>query len=508
MFKDFARELVQGLLLRKDKSPVPGPPHGFLRRNVEGFAGAIAFALLIKQFAIDTFQVPTESMEPVIIGRGAMGDRILVDRFDYLTSDPERYDIVVFKYPLSRLVNYVKRAVGLPGERIVIWRGQIFAAPNDGPDVACTKKPRAVQETVFDLNPVLAKDDVEDFGSTKFFKNWQANGFTAEWADGATVVAAPASDERLFENKFRVRDDRKDPRAEGSVGKGGGADDVGDVRFDFEARPEPGTNAVVAEITDPSNGGRALRLSLAVDGGGGTSSLRFGDADLTTPELAATKLKPGSKTRVLFDNVDQTAVVRVDGDEVLRRDYVTKPQQNVGVGAATRLRAGVRGGKAAFSRLAVARDLHYTEYPGAPTEFHVPPGHYLMFGDNSPNSLDARAWRKSAIKIRGEDRVLYGDFEAVSDRVENQRRMKNPFKDEAGRTAFIDVAGNLIPLEPGAWDLCDAATGEVRVPSVKDPDELPEPSAYLAFDHFVPREFVVGRAKFVFFPPTRLGILR
>jgi signal peptidase I len=510
MLKEYASELVQGLLLRKDRTPHSEAKHGFLRRNVEGFAGAIAFALLIKQFAIDTFQVPTESMEPVIIGRGGMGDRILVDRFDYLARDPERFEIVVFKYPLSRLVNYVKRAVGLPGERIVIWRGQIFAAPNDGEDVKCTKKPHAVQEALFDLNRVLPEDESEGFNSGKFFKNWQISGsFLPQWSDGAVRIDAPADSERWFENKFPVKNDRRDRYAADAEGKGGGQDVVGDVRFEIEARPEAGAKFVLVEINDPANSGRGLLLSLAVEGGAPASSLAFAAQDLTTPELAAVKLKPGKTSKVVFDNVDQTVAVRVDGDEVCRRDYETKPQKNVGGGVPTRLRVGVRGGSASFERLGVARDTHYTEYPGAPTEFHVPPGKYLMFGDNSPNSLDARAWRKSAIKIHGEDRVLYGDFEAVSDRIENQRRMRNPFKDEKdGKTYFIDVEGNLILLQPGQWDLCDAATGEVRVPSVMDVDDLRDPSAYLAFDHYVPREFVVGRAKFVFFPLTRVGILR
>jgi signal peptidase I len=188
MLKDLSHEFVQGLLLKKDPTALSEARHGIIRRNVEGFATAILYALLLKQFAVDTFQVPTESMEPAIIGRGGMGDRLLVDRLEYLSGDPARYDIVVFKYPLSRLVNYVKRAVGLPGERVVIWRGQIFAAPNHGEDVKCTRKPDGVQEAIFASQPVVAKDETEDFTSMKFFKNWQANGFTPEWRDGRTRV--------------------------------------------------------------------------------------------------------------------------------------------------------------------------------------------------------------------------------------------------------------------------------------------------------------------------------
>src|SRR5437870_920805 len=96
----YARELVQGLLLRKDTEPKADVPAGAGRRQLEGFAVAIAMALMLKQFTFDTFQVPTESMEPAIIGRGDWGDRLLVDRFAYMSKDPERYDIAVFKYPL------------------------------------------------------------------------------------------------------------------------------------------------------------------------------------------------------------------------------------------------------------------------------------------------------------------------------------------------------------------------------------------------------------------------
>lgn len=509
MLKDLSHEFVQGLLLKKDPTALSEARHGIIRRNVEGFATAILYALLLKQFAVDTFQVPTESMEPAIIGRGGMGDRLLVDRLEYLSGDPARYDIVVFKYPLSRLVNYVKRAVGLPGERVVIWRGQIFAAPNHGEDVKCTRKPDGVQEAIFASQPVVAKDETEDFTSMKFFKNWQANGFTPEWRDGRTRVAAPKDQERLVENKFTVTNARTDPYAKEAQGKGGGQETCGDVRFDVEVRAEAGTSAVLLDVTDPSNAGRAIRLDLAVEGGAPRTELSFGDKRLGDDRLGAIKLKPGSSTRVALDNVDQTIVVRFDGDVVFRHEYEVKPQKNVGLGVATRLRAGVRSGAAEFSRLAVFRDLHYSEYPNAPTEFFVPPDSYLMFGDNSPNSLDARGWKSAAIRIKGEATPRYGDAEAVSERLENQRRMRNPFKDERdGRDYFLDALGNLIALKPGEWDLVDAATGETRMAGVKSVDDVPDPDLYRRFDHYVPRAYVLGRAKCVFFPIPRIGVLR
>ena len=508
MFKDLAREFFAGLTLKKPLPPPEEARHGVFRRNLEGYATAIAFALLIKQFAIDTFQVPTESMEPTIIGRGGMGDRILVDRLDYLSRDPERYEIVVFKYPLSRLVNYVKRAVGLPGERIIIWRGQIYAAPDYKAEPRCTRKPESVQESIFEVNEVLKPDDCHEFTGVKFFKNWQANGFTPSWNDGAVKIEAPKDQERRIENKFTITNGRTDRYAADAVGKGGGSEDCGDVRFEVEIVAAAGTSAVLLDINDPSNSGQALALDLAVEGGAPGSSLRFGNQTWTDPTLAAVKLQPGIKTRVQFDNVDQTAVVRIDGDVVFRKEYDIKPEANVGRNLHTRLRAGVRSGAAEFHRLAVYRDIYYSEYPGAPTEFFLPNDSYLMFGDNSPNSLDARAWRKSAVKIHGESEVRYGDAEAVSEQIGNQRRMRNPFTKEDGHDYFLDVHGNEMRLEPGHWDLVDAAPGEVRVAAVQRIAEVSDAEAYRAFDHFVPRSYVLGRAKFVFFPVNRIGILR
>ncbi|MFN0198451.1 MAG: signal peptidase I, partial [Planctomycetaceae bacterium] len=55
------------------------------------------------------------------------GDRILVNKFPYEISDPQRWDVPVFKYPEEPQTNYIKRLVGLPGEEIQINRGDIYA---------------------------------------------------------------------------------------------------------------------------------------------------------------------------------------------------------------------------------------------------------------------------------------------------------------------------------------------------------------------------------------------
>ena len=54
------------------------------------------------------------------------GDRILVNKFIYDFSDPQRYDVIVFKNPGNGKQNYIKRLIGLPGDNILIENGDIY----------------------------------------------------------------------------------------------------------------------------------------------------------------------------------------------------------------------------------------------------------------------------------------------------------------------------------------------------------------------------------------------
>ena len=72
------------------------------------------------------------------------GDRILVNKYIYTVSDPERWDVVVFKFPGNAQMNYIKRLVGLPGETIRVFQGDLFTArrrtPGDA-DFTIARKP-------------------------------------------------------------------------------------------------------------------------------------------------------------------------------------------------------------------------------------------------------------------------------------------------------------------------------------------------------------------------------
>src|SRR5688500_5036565 len=76
--------------------------------------------------------------------RSYNGDRILVNKYIYAFSEPERWDVVVFKFPGDAKVNYIKRLVGLPGETLRVYQGDLFvgdAQASDDGDFQISAKP-------------------------------------------------------------------------------------------------------------------------------------------------------------------------------------------------------------------------------------------------------------------------------------------------------------------------------------------------------------------------------
>lgn len=100
---------------------------------IEVFVVAILLALFLNNFIIVNATVPSGSMENTI----QPGDRLLGFRFSYWFSEPQRGDIVVFKYPIDKALgkktNYIKRIVGLPGETVEIRDAKIYINGSETP---------------------------------------------------------------------------------------------------------------------------------------------------------------------------------------------------------------------------------------------------------------------------------------------------------------------------------------------------------------------------------------
>jgi len=109
------------------------------REYFELIAETAVFVFFVMTFVVQAFQIPTGSMEPTLL----VGDFLLVNKLVYastLTPLEEailprrrlaRQDIVVFKYPNELSKDFVKRVIGLPGEKLEIKNKQVFI--NDKP---------------------------------------------------------------------------------------------------------------------------------------------------------------------------------------------------------------------------------------------------------------------------------------------------------------------------------------------------------------------------------------
>lgn len=93
------------------------------------FVIAIGAALLLKNFVIINATVPTGSMENTIMPE----DDLLGFRLSYIFSEPERGDVVIFKFPDDESQKFIKRIIGLPGEKVVIRDAKIYINDSEEP---------------------------------------------------------------------------------------------------------------------------------------------------------------------------------------------------------------------------------------------------------------------------------------------------------------------------------------------------------------------------------------
>ncbi len=98
----------------------------------------ILIVLLLRSFLVEPFRIPSGSMMPTLL----VGDFILVNKFAYGVrlpvintkiigiSEPQRGDVAVFRYPKDPSTDYIKRIIGLPGDRVSYYNKQLYINGN------------------------------------------------------------------------------------------------------------------------------------------------------------------------------------------------------------------------------------------------------------------------------------------------------------------------------------------------------------------------------------------
>jgi signal peptidase I len=124
--------LLDVLVLRK-KRPA-GASEPMLVEYSKSFFPVILVVFLIRSFVVEPFKIPSGSMMPTLLA----GDFILVNKFAYglrvpilnntfvEIDDPQRGDVIVFHYPPDPSIDYIKRVVGVPGDKIAYRDKQLY----------------------------------------------------------------------------------------------------------------------------------------------------------------------------------------------------------------------------------------------------------------------------------------------------------------------------------------------------------------------------------------------
>jgi signal peptidase I len=101
-----------------------------IRREFREWAEAIVVALIltliIRTFVVQAFKIPSSSMYPTLM----KGDKLFVNKFLYRFRDPQRWEIIVFKYPEDPQKDFIKRLIATEGETVEIKGGIIYIDEN------------------------------------------------------------------------------------------------------------------------------------------------------------------------------------------------------------------------------------------------------------------------------------------------------------------------------------------------------------------------------------------
>lgn len=110
-----------------------------VREYFESLVVAVILALFVRTWVFQAFKIPTGSMEPNLL----VGDHLIVNKMRFAAV--KRGDVVVFKFPKEPERDFVKRVIGLPGDRIELHKKKVFVngQPIDEPYAHFIEPPSA-----------------------------------------------------------------------------------------------------------------------------------------------------------------------------------------------------------------------------------------------------------------------------------------------------------------------------------------------------------------------------
>ena len=363
------------------------------------------------------------------------GDRILVDKFAYDFREPNRWDVIVFKYPEGANTNYIKRLVGLPNELVSIAGGDIWTSRDGQPSTIARKPPHVMQamlQVVHDSNFPASFMQTEGWPSA-----WTDWADTSVWKSEKnrrqfTATCSAGQSARLRYQRFNpTSDDWKEVRLGMGVRKGVTPELIKDFQA-YNAISQGGhwVGDLAVECTLESKADSGLIVLDLVDGGQQhfcSIDLADGTANLVAASgvtaVATTPIRGKGSWEVMFTNVDDELRLFVDkklmptatpvawGSEIKKESTrdpileVVQPGSTVPsdlAPAGITVKAEDEPVAVVVSSIKILRDIFYIgavgfgrrgEIRDEPIlEFPLEADQFFVLGDNSAASKDGRLW--------------------------------------------------------------------------------------------------------------------
>lgn len=123
----------------------------------------VLIVLPVRIFIAQPFVVDGRSMFPTFEDR----DYLIVDELSYRFSDPDRGDVVIFRYPNDPSVFYIKRIIGLPGETVTIERGAVMITREDGTSLSLDESYVVREDATYTSRTTLGDDQYFVMGDNR-----------------------------------------------------------------------------------------------------------------------------------------------------------------------------------------------------------------------------------------------------------------------------------------------------------------------------------------------------
>ncbi|MFT5291855.1 MAG: signal peptidase I [Planctomycetota bacterium] len=414
------------------------------RENIEALIVAIAVALLFKYFILEISKIPSGSMQPTLMGNPDTGvyDRVLVDKLSMRMRDPERFEIIVFKHPLEQSRIMVKRLVGMPGERLRVFNGDLWTRANESEAWEILRRPDQVQEGAWrtiDLDAPQASNWTQVLGDS----NWLMSG--RDISAGAAGRMRYRADDNSIRDRYT--DGYPDVLRSGVKPQDArmlrGISPVGDLRVSSDVSAEGDLVALVFQL---SEGPFAYEFSIpgpaaAADARPSMEVREQGSVVTIVQAEEPFQLRADRGTEVSVWNLDDRLGLRVDDQVLLEVDVAPVSDQR------SSIFLELNGGGAELADLMVERDIYYLAPDRRSWQVDIPEDSYVVLGDNTQDSADSRDWRAQVWTLDdadGEAIEIKGNFR---DRDENPTRVKGENGEQL--TRFRDRWGEKHWFEEG-----------------------------------------------------------